>query len=89
MTECVETRRFSIGGKSHEFELDLKSTDKTHIDIRARNLQRMGYYIRKEAREVDFWHHSSMRTVTVHSLYKHKKPADRKYYPLTTGRLSS
>ena len=89
MTEYVETRRFSIGGKSHEFELDLRTTDKTHFDIRARNLQRMGYYIRKEAREDDVWHHSSMVTVTVHSLYKHKKPADRKYYPLTTGRVAT
>jgi len=88
MTEYVETRRFSIGGKSHLFELDLKATDKTHIEIRARNLQRMGFYIRKVAREVDFWHHSSMVTVTVYSLYKHEKSADRKYYPLA-GRIGT
>jgi hypothetical protein len=93
VTEYVETRKFQIPdgsgrSKSHEFELDLRSTDKTHINIRARNLRRMGYYVRTEAREVDFWHHSSMRTVTVYSLYKHEKSTERKYYPLT-GRMAT
>ena len=88
MTEYVETRRFNTGGKSVEFELDLRTTDKTHIEIRARNLQRMGYYIRKEAREDEMMHGSSMIPIIVYSLYKHKKPDDRKYYPLSTKLLS-
>lgn len=88
MTECVETRRFPAAGVSVDYELDLRSTDKTHIDIRKRNLQRMGYYVRIVAGEVDFWHHSSMRTVTVYSLYKHEKSTERKYYPLT-GRMAT
>lgn len=89
MTEYVETRRFSIDGQSVEFELDLRRTNKMEIDIRARNLQRMGYYIRKEAREDEMMHGSSMIPIIVYSLYKHKKSDARKYYPLTTGRIAT
>lgn len=88
MTEYVETRRFNTGGKSVEFELDLRTTDKTHIEIRARNLQRMGYYIRKEAREDEMMHGSSMVPIIVYSLYKYPKPAGRKYYPIA-GRIAT
>ena len=89
MTEYVETRRFHVHGVSCEFELDLRTTDKTHVDIRQRNLQRMGYDARILAKEEEVEHLTSKIPIIVYSLYKHLKSAGRKYYPLTAGRLSS
>lgn len=80
----TEIRRF----KGQDFELDLRTTNKTHFDIRARHLQRIGYYIRKEAREDEFVHGSSMVPVIVYSLYKCKKSKKAQYYPLSTKLLS-
>ena len=85
MTEYVETRKFSIDGKRVDYELDLRTTNKMQVDIRKRNLQRMGYYIRLVADEDEMMHGSSMIPIIVYSLYKHKKPDARKYYPLPGG----
>jgi hypothetical protein len=89
VTEYVETRKFPAAGVSVDYELDLRTTNKLQVDIRKRNLQRMGYYVRLVADEDQMMHGSSMIPIIVYSLYKHKKPDDRKFYPLPTGRISS
>jgi len=78
----TEFKRYIVHGESCVFELDLATADENVLELRKHNLQRMGYHVRTVAREVDFWHHSSMITVTVHSLYKREKSAARKYYPI-------
>ena len=88
MTEHVETRNFPAAGVSVEYELDLRTTNKMQVDIRKRNLQRMGYYVRLVADEDEMMHGSSMIPIIIYSLYKYLKHDDRKYYPLT-GRLGT
>jgi len=93
VTDVVETRSFSIPykngkKKNYDFELDLRTTDKTHIDIRKRNLRRMGYHVRIITKPDEFLHGSSMIHVIVYSLYKREKSTERKYYPLSTKLLS-
>lgn len=88
MTEYVETRKFSAAGVRCDFELDLRTTNKTHVDIRKRHLQRTGYYARLIVDEDEFVHGSSMVPVIVYSLYKCKKSKKAQYYPLSTKLLS-